>query len=480
MFCYYCGAALDGTDSCPNCEVDVRMIKKIQGVSNYWYNEGLARVKVRDLSGGADALKKSLKWNKMNIDARNLLGLVYFEMGEAVDAVSEWVISKSLSPEDNLAAEYLTKVQNSGTKIDHLNQTSKKFNQALTYCQQGNDDLAIIQLKKVLSMNHKLVKGHQLLALLYMKNGRYDMAKKALKNAGRIDANNVRTLTYLRECNEYLKAHGKHKRSKDDDNEIISYESGNDLIIRPRRFIDNTMVMSVINILIGAAIGIAVVCFLIVPGIKQNAQNQANMSVVKANETISTKDQDIKDLEAQIEVLNQQVTTAETDSQAAADTKSAYESMLDAYVLYATENYSQAATALEKVPKDKLDSEAQGYYDTVQAGVKAELVGKKYNAAITAYEQKDYQTTVKNLEEVVAEQEGYKDGMAMYYLAHSYYRLKDGTSAIKWFEKCAASDYEYEMSKSDIQDYIDNVKNNPNTYGLNNRSEEGQSDAGTE
>ena len=76
MFCYYCGATLDGTDSCPSCEVDVRMIKKIQGVSNYWYNEGLARVKVRDLSGGADALKKSLKWNKMNIDDRHDHGIV--------------------------------------------------------------------------------------------------------------------------------------------------------------------------------------------------------------------------------------------------------------------------------------------------------------------------------------------------------------------------------------------------------------------
>lgn len=477
MFCYYCGAQLDSTDSCPNCEVDVRMIKKIQGVSNYWYNEGLARVKVRDLSGGADALKKSLKWNKMNVDARNLLGLVYYEMGEAVDAVSEWVISKSLVPEDNLASEYLNKVQNSGTRIDHLNQTSKKFNQALTYCQQGNDDLAIIQLKKVLSMNNKLVKGHQLLALLYMKNGRYDLAKKALKNAGRIDANNVRTLTYLRECNDYLKAHGKNKREKDD-NEIISYESGNDLIIRPRRFIDNTMVMSVINLLIGAAIGVAVVCFLIVPGIKQNAQNQANMSVVKANETISTKDQDIKDLEAQIEALNAQVTTAQTDSQTAADTVVAYESMLDAYVLFATENYSQAADALSKVPKDKLDSEAQGYYNTVEAGVQAELIGKKYNAAIDAYGEKDYQTAVNNLTEVVAAEEGYRDGQAMYYLAHSYYRLKDGTNAIKWFEKCAASDYEFEMSKDDIEDYIKSIKNNPNTYGLNNQAQDDANQTG--
>lgn len=476
MFCYYCGAKLDGTDSCPNCEADVRMIKKIQSVSNHWYNEGLARVKVRDLSGAADALKKSLKWNKMNMNARNLLGLVYYEMGEAVDAVSEWVISKSLVPDDNPAGEYLNKVQNSGSKIDHLNQTSKKFNQALTYCQQGNDDLAIIQLKKVLSMNNKLVKGHQLLALLYMKNERYDLAKKALKNAGRIDSNNVRTLTYLKECNEHLRAKGKNRKEKDD-NEIISYESGNDIIIRPRRFIDNTMVMSVINILIGAAIGVTVVCFLIVPGIRQNAQNEANMSVVKANETISTKDQDIKDLEAQIEALNEQVSTAQSDSATATDTITAYDNMLLAYHYFASGDASKAAEALNEVQKDKLDEEGQQIYETVKAGVQEEIIGKKYTSGVEAYSKKDYQTAIADLSEVVAVDEGYKDGMAMYYLAHSYYKSKDGENAIKWFEKCTNSSYSYEVSKEDIEDYITHIKLNPNDYGLTTQDDDAATQA---
>ena len=477
MFCYYCGARLDSTDSCPNCEADVRMIKKIQSVSNYWYNEGLARVKVRDLSGAADALKKSLKWNKMNMNARNLLGLVYYEMGEAVDAVSEWVISKSLTPEDNPAGEYLNKVQSSGSKIDNLNQTSKKFNQALNYCLQGNDDLAIIQLKKVLSMNHKLVKGHQLLALLYMKNDRYDLAKKALKNAGRIDANNVRTLTYLKECNEHLRARGKRKKDNDD-NEIISYESGNDIIIRPRRFIDNTMVMSVINILIGAAIGIAVVCFLVVPGIKQTAQNKANMSVVEANETISGKDQEIKDLEAQIEAMTNEVSTAQSDSKAATDTITAYDNMLTAYHYYASGEATAAAEKLATVDKAMLDEEGQQIYDTVETAVQLELIGMKYDTGLTAYSNKDYTTAIADLSEVVAVDEDFKDGLAMYYLAHSYYRAKDGTNAIIWFEKCIESGHSFEMSTEELQAYIKNIKNNPNEYGLNTQDE--TADGGTD
>ena len=45
------------------------------------------------MSGAEEALKISLKYDKMNIDARNLLGLVYYETGEVVLALSHWVIS---------------------------------------------------------------------------------------------------------------------------------------------------------------------------------------------------------------------------------------------------------------------------------------------------------------------------------------------------------------------------------------------------
>ena len=47
--------------------------------------------------------------------------------------------------------------------------------------------------------------GHQLLALLYLQDGKLELAKKSLRNAGRIDANNTTTLRYLKEVNTQLK-----------------------------------------------------------------------------------------------------------------------------------------------------------------------------------------------------------------------------------------------------------------------------------
>ena len=150
MFCYNCGCRLSEHDFCTACGAEVSLYKKVMHVSNMYYNEGLEKAGVRDLSGAVISLRQSLKFNKNNVRARNLLGLVYFEMGESVSALQEWVISKNIRPRKNIAGEYIEKVQANAGKLESINQTIRKYNRALALCQQGSTDLAVIQLKKVL------------------------------------------------------------------------------------------------------------------------------------------------------------------------------------------------------------------------------------------------------------------------------------------------------------------------------------------
>ena len=99
MNCMNCGAFLTDMDLdyCPNCGYNVLIQKKVDYLSKIFYNQGLEKASIRDLSGAIACLKQSLMYDKRNIRARNLLGLVYFETGEVVSALSEWVISKNLS-----------------------------------------------------------------------------------------------------------------------------------------------------------------------------------------------------------------------------------------------------------------------------------------------------------------------------------------------------------------------------------------------
>ena len=126
MKCNVCGAALTDSNFCNNCGADVKIYKKLISTSNALYNRGLEKAQVRDLSGARDDLKNSLKVYKRNIPARNLLGLVYFEMGDIVAALSEWIVSKNYQPEENVADGYIEAVQKNVSKLDAYNIALKK------------------------------------------------------------------------------------------------------------------------------------------------------------------------------------------------------------------------------------------------------------------------------------------------------------------------------------------------------------------
>ena len=183
MNCMNCGALLNKSPYCPSCGFNVEVQKKVWQLSNLYYNQGLEKAEIRDLSGAIDLLKRSLKFNKLNIQARNLLGLVYFETGEAVAALSEWVISKNIMPENNIASEYIDRLQENANKLDVINQTIKKYNDSLQCCRRGSEDVAVIQLKKILNQNPKLIKGYHLLALINLKQEEYEKPRKVLKKA---------------------------------------------------------------------------------------------------------------------------------------------------------------------------------------------------------------------------------------------------------------------------------------------------------
>ena len=171
--------------------------RKNQQIANSFYNLGLEKARIRDLSGAAQCLKKSLHFNKYQTNARNLLGLIYYENGEVADALVQWVISLNLQPEDNLADHYLDEIQRKPGQLERESQNVKTFNQALWHAQGGSDDLAILQLARVVESNPHFVKAHLLLALLYMGREDYNKAGRSLYKILQIDKSNQKALYYM-------------------------------------------------------------------------------------------------------------------------------------------------------------------------------------------------------------------------------------------------------------------------------------------
>ena len=391
MICYQCGCNLSEHDFCTNCGADVALYKKIIYISNRFYNEGLERANVRDLTGAITSLRQSLKFNKNNVEARNLLGLVYFETGEVVAALSEWVISKNLRPKKNIADDYIDMIQTNQNRLDVINQTIKKYNQALTYCNQDSLDLAVIQLKKVDEML---------------------MPEEGVKQPPR-------------------------KKQKSD--EVVKYQSGNETIIQPANVRENKGVTSLLNLGIGVIIGIAIAVFLILPARIQASRADIDEELRKVGEQSDAKTATIDELQLEVSELTKTNNNLQQDLEAYLGTDGqlrSVDSLMKAADAYLTnpEEITVVADYLEEIAPDENSEDStensesfQSLYNTLLALVGPDVAQAYYDAGYEAYRQENYEDAIPNLEQ--AFKYDASNGDALYNLAHSYYRTGEEEKA---------------------------------------------------
>ena len=308
MRCPRCDANVSDTATlCTFCGQNLSVIHYIRRVSNTYYNLGLEKAKVRDLSGAIVVLKKSLEFNKKNTNARNLLGLIYYEMGETVAALSEWVLSKYLQADDNAADYYINTIQKNQTALDATNQTIKKYNSALAAAQAGNDDLAIIQLKKVVSLNPHFVRAQQLLALLYIHDKDYHKAAKCLNRARRIDFNNTTTLRYMQEVGDLAASSEKELVKKPSKKDPLSNVTPVGTYKEEKRSL-----MPVIYVIIGAIVGLAVAFVLLWPTMKNSGSGDGS-HISDTNDQLAVQSSQISGLKKEKELLQEQTKKEKAD-----------------------------------------------------------------------------------------------------------------------------------------------------------------------
>lgn len=439
MICYNCGCRLSEKNFCTGCGADVTLYKKIMYASNRFYNEGLEKASVRDLSDAINSLRQSLKLNKNNIEARNLLGLVYFERGEVVAALSEWVISKNIKGEKNIADDYINMIQNNPGRLETFNQTVKKYNQALTYCQQDSLDLAIIQLKKVLSMNPRFVQAHQLLALLYINNQDWDKAKKELDKCLKIDTNNTTTLRYLKEVESMMPSEEERVKKK---KEAIVYQSGNDTVIQPVGRKEIVGFQTLINIVIGVVIGVGIAWYLVLPARVQQAQNSANTQLKTVSEQLDAKTVQVDELTQQISALTKEKDSLSSSLDEAQGVNVAVEAntdLIEAALMYINKSADEQTIAqeLELIDDDFLANEATESFKTLYQMILDDVgpvVAKTYyNTGYEAFRTEEYDTAIENLEKAFKYDPS--NGEALYNLAQAYNRSGDTDKAVETYKQ---------------------------------------------
>ena len=370
MNCINCGAFLTDTDLdyCPHCGANVLIQKKVDYLSKLYYNQGLEKASIRDLSGAISCLKQSLAYDKRNIRARNLLGLVYFETGEVVAALSEWVISKNIQKNRNLASEYIARLQANQNKLETINESIKKYNNALAMCREGHEDMAAIRLKKILSQNPKLIKGYHLLALIQMKNQEWNKARRTLRKAARIDKTNTTTLRFLREIDEQTGVTTKmenRRKSLIRDNEKEKDNISGEIVVRPSTYKERSKVSLFFTMVLGFAAGAAAFWLLVLPAVKQDVYRQANEQIVQYSESLSSQGVALSKAQGEAEQSN---STADATAKQVEEEKKrsqSYEALFSAYTAMQQEDLDTAALQIQNVYVDTLSDSAKGVYNTI-------------------------------------------------------------------------------------------------------------------
>lgn len=438
MRCPRCDAKLnDNLTHCNQCGMDLAIIKHIYRISNAYYNKGLEKAQVRDLSGAVTMLRKSLQYNKKNTDARNLLGLVLNEMGETVAALSEWVLSRYLQQENNEAERYIKLIQNNPIGLDSVSQTIKKYNSALSAARSGNEDLAVIQLKKVVSLNPKFVRAYQLLALLYIKSRDFPKAYKYLKRARKIDYNNTMTLRYMCEVNMHRDLPDRSGKAQEEQTKPKKDPLANVVPVGSYRE-EKKSWLPFINVIIGIFVGVLVTFFLIRPTLL-GYENGESSDVASVKEELVVKEAELSAANSKIDKLNKTVeqlqSEAEAGNKAQTDKLTAYGKLLVGVNLYYKEGKKvEAAASVASYKKSDFETEeAQALYEEIARELTSADVQSLFESGRASCNSGKYEDAIRDLELALSVEPENQD--VLYFLGRTYHKQNKKKKAISYYEQ---------------------------------------------
>ena len=431
MKCIKCGRPVGEGRYCNACGFDNKHIAKALNTADYYYNIGLEKAQMHDLSGAEMYLKKALTYNKSHKNARNLLGLVYNEMGEGGKAYIQWKVSAKLSSvEENIANLYIKQMEEHPAVFEEINETAKKYNAALSYAKQGSDDLAMIQVKKVLSVTPNFVNAHLLFALLHMRAGDNASAQADLNNALAIDRYNTTARRYLKEIGENPETVAEKipADALKPDNENLKNVRPVDHYEDPNKETWKQFVY----MLIGLAIGVVAMFVLVIPSVKASVSVDYNNLKKEYSQTTNKKDAEIntlKDDKKSLQKKNKKLTKRLKVYEGSNGEDSMYDSILKASQAYSSGNYVECAKHLLKVDKDSLPSStAKKLYTSMKDKAFQNAATQLYNSGKASFDAYKYQDALDDLEQSYKYDKSYN---TEYHIAMCYKNLNKNTDKAK-------------------------------------------------
>ncbi len=399
--CPYCGVDITNKILCDNCGKDVKYIKVSMDKSAAFYNAGYKAANDSDMTNGIVYLQKALIWNKYNTVARNLLGLLYYRVGKFGDALKEWVISSSIDSND-IANTYIGLIQNSPKELEKNKEAIVLYNKAREYLEKKNIDVAIIRLKKAITINTNFVEARVLLGLCYIKVKQYKKAEDNLIKALEIDRGNVLALTYINELT-YInnKGYKEEKTSIYISRDEMKVNSKHGKNIDRKKLFAN----SILYFLIGVFVMIMSQNFFVNP-MQYNTYKEQIKNLEYKNE------EQVRKMDEYKESMTNQITIVSNENMSLKSQNETYKNKLESYEYNETirvvkdniksGNYVEAASMLYVVDEKILTSEQLSQHEELKNLSYIRATNIVYDKAMKYYNEDDYSSAKIEFEKVLA------------------------------------------------------------------------------
>ena len=466
-----------------------RIVEKIRRRANEFYNLGLDLANRQNLSGARQQLLKAVSYDKRHTDARNLLGLVCFQMGEIGEAIRHWTVSITLNPAtDNRAQLYLRDLKRNEKLAQSMNESLRLCNEAMVQLRKESPDYALVRLKKAVAMNRNYIKAYLLMALCYMETKNFRKAKAALDKVEKLDVNNAVVLGYRTAIRE-MQAEGQEDAG---DHEI--QDLTRDLYVQrnlatpdvqeiftgkrdKRRSMRNWSgpVAQMLLFLVGIGCGVAAMFTLYVPDKVDSLNSQVSKLTAELTENKTAR-----------ETLESQLAQAQREAHQAQQEKTDLELRLEdindewqdrlsqqkenplaaAMTAYIQEDYTACGKALAQVDEGSLEGENKELYTALQDKIKEPLYTSAFTTGYNAYREAQNLSGDSRTEKLTLALEQltlaaeYSDAGteqrtdALYFLARTYYLQEDWAQAMTSFDEY----FEEYTGSTSRQQYQDAVK----------------------
>lgn len=436
MRCPSCGMITNNNTYCDNCNTNLVLYNKVHMMAIKLYNQGLEQAQGRYLSGAIETLSICIRIKKHYTDARNLLGLIYWEIGEIGQAIKQWVISSSYQKEDNIANDYLSYIQKNPSQLEQYKDTINLYNTALEYIKQGSDDMGVISLKRAISQNPTYIEAKCLLAFCYITSGQEDKATEIIKEVLKQDKDNPKAIRYLTNISPNVLAYKKETMQNRKTQTKISKPlsaKGAESMIRPK-----SLKGTIVAFVLGAICMLGVYGILIAPSKTANLEEQIKQIKNSEMELQSRLQQITDEKEESIQKLEQEnKKLIETNEilKKEQEIQVQVQEFQRAQDLYKSREWVEAAELLYKLNKDYLDQDAKSQYDTLIKEVYPRAGEQLYRSGYNQYQRKNYTEAQELLEKsYIYEKDQYFSDNALYIIGRCYEAQGDIERAKQYYE----------------------------------------------